>query len=193
MTTEIEKEPTKYEIIHEVVKQRFINVLFELYEINKGLSKFKKNVIFGEYPGYNINGMSPYIHDGYVDVIDGFLIITKKGEQLLADYIGAHTVMDAHTRYQVLKASIPRNVRIYIAQAIFGFYTFGTAVSDFDKTDEDCAMDNSRVPFSWDQVDRATFDKLMGFMPKDVTDQFPLVDDGRGYFFDEAFKVNKLI
>jgi hypothetical protein len=175
----------QFEIIDAVVKQRFISVLFELYEIKQGLSKFKQDAVFGEFPGYNTNGMNAYVHDGYVNVIDGSLVITDKGEQLLADYIGAHTVMDAHTRYQFLKEDIPRNVRVYIAQSVFGLYTFGMATTDFDKCDEDCAMNNSRVPYSWDQIDRMTFIKLIKYFSEDVTSTFPLVDDGQGYYFSD--------
>jgi hypothetical protein len=45
------------------------------------------------------------------------------------------------------KEILPRQDRISLAAGYFGVYTIGLAANDFQKADEDCAMDNMRVPY----------------------------------------------
>jgi hypothetical protein len=44
-------------------------------------------------------------------------------------------------------AIVPREDRIYLGQTVYGLYTLGLAGSDSERIDEDCAMDNMRVPY----------------------------------------------
>jgi hypothetical protein len=44
-------------------------------------------------------------------------------------------------------AAIPREDRIYLGQTVYGLYTLGMAGSDSERIDEDCVMDNMRVPY----------------------------------------------
>lgn len=48
----------------------------------------------------------------------------------------------------VLKTSpkLTRQERIWLACCYYGWYTFGLAVGQSERTDEDCAVDNNRVP-----------------------------------------------
>lgn len=58
-------------------------------------------------------------------------------------------------------APLARNERIYLATRIHGLYTLGMAVTESEKTDEDCCMDNTGVPHYYSQLnerDRACLD-----------------------------------
>jgi len=60
---------------------------------------------------------------------------------------------------------IPRKQRIDLAVCHFGLYTFGLAMTDCERVDEDCAMDNMSVPFYFEQLTptmKESLEKLNG-------------------------------
>lgn len=48
--------------------------------------------------------------------------------------------------------SLHRKDRIAIACRFYGLYTIGFASTEREKVDEDCCMDNMRVPYRTDQL-----------------------------------------
>lgn len=47
---------------------------------------------------------------------------------------------------------ISRAERITLAVCVYGLYTMGLATTDSERCDEDCAMDNMRVPYYKEQL-----------------------------------------
>lgn len=60
---------------------------------------------------------------------------------------------------------LTRKERINIATHFYGLYTIGLASNDFQRIDEDCAMDNMRVPFLKSQLTPEMEKYLESFKP----------------------------
>lgn len=52
----------------------------------------------------------------------------------------------------ILMEPLPRQYRIDLAVMVHGLYTIGMAVTDGERCDEDCAMDNMGIPYYWAQL-----------------------------------------
>lgn len=76
---------------------------------------------------------------------------------------------------------IARADRVALASSFYGLYLLGSAMTDSERIDEDCAMDNMRVPFLTDclsNAQRAYLEQLHGLRaPLMKTQSVPVVYD----------------
>lgn len=63
---------------------------------------------------------------------------------------------------------LPRETRINLAVSYYGLYMFGMAVTQSERVDEDCAMDNAGIPYYEDQLTEAHKAKLEHLKSFDV-------------------------
>lgn len=50
------------------------------------------------------------------------------------------------------KGEMSRKHRILVGSVIFGLYTLGLAITESEKIDEDCCMDNSGIPHHYEDL-----------------------------------------
>jgi len=122
---------------------------------------------------------------------DGLVNITEKGKQLILTWAGTDTIEEAIVVWKKLEIDIEHQLRLDIAVSIHGLYMMPLV----DKSDARFAMDNLGIPQTWTMVTRKVFNYLMNtnkdyvkhLVPRETTSaskEFPLQNNGRGYFFD---------
>lgn len=89
--------------------------------------------------------------------------LTEMGVKAMLYWTGTTTLTEAIKKFSmVFTQQLTRQQRTDIAIGYFRLYSVGSALTDFERDEEDCAMDNAGVPdYRW-ELNRGMYNRVLG-------------------------------